>query len=107
MDAQAIVWTEGKTDWQHLKRAFQALKVGPRAAFHEFESDFGDDQLLKQCTALARVLQPRPSIFIFDRDKDDIVGKVEDPVRGYKTWGNNVYSFALAVPPHRKGQSAI
>ena len=107
MDAEALIWTEGKTDWQHLKRAFQALGVGPRLVFEEFDSHYGDDPLLKQCAALARVAQPRPTIFIFDRDKDDIVGKVEDPTRGYRDWGNNVYSFAIPVPAHRNTQSAI
>jgi RNA-directed DNA polymerase len=107
VDAEAIIWTEGKTDWQHLKHAFDVLGVGPRIAFREFDGDWGDDQLLKQCEVLARVQQPRPTIFIFDRDKDDIVGKVEDPIRGSKAWGGNVFSFALPVPAHRIGQPAI
>jgi hypothetical protein len=33
--------------------------------FHESEEDFGDDQLLKQCVALARIAQPCPTIFVF------------------------------------------
>lgn len=107
MGAESIIWTEGKTDWQHVKRAFQALGVGTRLAFEEFDNDFGDDQLLKQCAALARVAQPLPTIFIFDRDNDEIVRKVEDPRLGYKVWGNNVYSFAIPVPAHRSDQSAI
>jgi hypothetical protein len=89
MDGEAIIWTEGKTDWQHLKRAFQALDVGRKLAFQEVGDAWGDDQLLKQCAALARVAQPRPTIFIFDRDKDDVVAKVDDPLRGYKAWGNS------------------
>jgi RNA-directed DNA polymerase len=107
MNAQAIIWTEGKTDWQHLRRAFDALKVDSQIEFREFDSDFGDDQLLKQCIALARVAQQLPTIFIFDRDKENIVSRVDDVATGYKSWGNNVYSFAIPVPPHRKEQSAI
>jgi hypothetical protein len=61
MDAQAVIWTEGKTDWQHLMRAFRG---GTQIAFHEAETDFGDDQLLNQCTALARIKQPLFTILI-------------------------------------------
>ncbi len=107
MDAQAIVWTEGKTDWQHLKPAFQALGVVSRVAFQEFDYDLGDDQLLKQCVALSRVPQPKPTIFIFDRDKEEIVNKVEDAPLGYKAWGNNVYSFAIPIPAHRTARSGV
>jgi hypothetical protein len=107
MGAEAIIWTEGKTDWQHLKRAFQALDIGSKLVFEESDSDWGDDQLLKQCAALARVAQPLPTIFIFDRDNDEIIRKVEDPTLGYKIWGNNVYSFAIPIPAHRSDQSAV
>lgn len=106
-EVRAIVWTEGRTDWQHLKRAFGTLRVGSRIAFHESHTDFGDDQLLKQCAALARLPQPCPTIFIFDRDNDQIIGKVEDPGKPYRKWDNNVYSFAIPVPPHRENDSAI
>ncbi len=105
MEPEAIVWTEGKTDWQHLKRAFQALGVGTGIAFKELDGDFGDDRLFKQCSAFALEEQTRPTIFIFDRDKDDIVRKVEDPAQSYKSWGNNVYSFAIPIPSHRRDQS--
>jgi hypothetical protein len=46
-------------------------------------------------------MQPRPTIFIFDRDNDQILPKIDDIDRGYRSWGNNVYSFALPVPSHR------
>jgi RNA-directed DNA polymerase len=107
MSVDAIIWTEGKTDWQHIKSAFQVLGVGGKLKFEEYDDDFGDDQLLKQCSALARILQPLPTIFIFDRDNDEIVRKVATPDLGFKQWGNNVYSFAIPVPAHRNGQSAI
>jgi Cdc6-like AAA superfamily ATPase len=107
MNGEAIVWTEGKTDCQHLRRAFEGLGVRTRVDFKELDGDFGDDRLLKQCSALALEAQTRPTIFIFDRDKDEIVRQVEDPQRGFKAWGNNVYSFAIPIPAHRKDQSAI
>ena len=107
MELQALVWTEGKTDWQHLKRAFDALKMGPRIGFHENEADFGDDQLLKHCQVLSQVTQPLPTIFVFDRDNDQLVNKIEDSSHGYKAWGNNVYSFAIPVPAHRTGEPRV
>jgi tetratricopeptide (TPR) repeat protein len=107
MDPQAVIWTEGKTDWQHIQRAFSALNVGPRIEFHREETDFGDDQLLKQCAALARVMQACPNIFIFDHDNDQILSKIDDSVRGYKSWGNNVYSFAIPIPSHRKDEAGV
>jgi hypothetical protein len=107
MSVEAIIWTEGKTDWQHLKCAFQALGVGSRIGFHESDADLGDDQLLKQCSALARTPQAQPTIFIFDRDKDEIITKVQTPSSNYRMWGNNVYSFAIPIPPHRSNQSSI
>lgn len=107
MHPQAKIWTEGKTDWQHLKRAFDGLGVAKEIAFHEFDHDFGDDQLLKQCAALARVEQPVPTIFIFDRDNEDTVRRVMQEGQMYKVWGNNVFSFAIPTPAHRDEKSGI
>ncbi|MFT3890770.1 MAG: hypothetical protein QM730_03980 [Anaerolineales bacterium] len=36
-----------------------------------------------------------------------IIPKVSDPINSYKSWGNEVYSFAIPVPAHRKGYSNI
>ena len=46
MSVEATVWTEGKTDWKHLRRAFQVLGVQERIRFKEIAEDFGDDNLL-------------------------------------------------------------
>ena len=106
-NADAIIWTEGKTDWQHLKRAAKELQLRKSLTFEEHHTDFGDDQLLKQCQALARVLQPLPTIFVFDRDKSEIVSKVDDPPNGYKAWGNNVFSLAIPTPTHRAESAGV
>ncbi len=107
MNVDAIIWTEGKTDWQHIKRAFQVLGVGTSLSFKESENDFGEDQLLKQCVALSRVQQLLPTIFIFDHDNDEIIRKVDNPDLGFKVWGNNVFSFSIPIPAHRNCQSSI
>jgi hypothetical protein len=107
MSYDAIIWTEGKTDWLHFQRAHTSLKIkydlscgGPESA------EMGDDKLLKQCRALALVQQARPTIFIFDRDKPEIVSQVVDEGLGYKPWGNNVFSLAIPLPAHRTDAGA-
>ena len=62
---------------------------------------------IRQCVALTRVPQAEPTIFIFDRDKEDIVSRLRDPSQPYKAWGNNVYSFAIPIPVHRTEQSGV
>ncbi len=79
MSFHAVIWTEGKTDWQHLKRSFALLGAGDRIGFQEHQADFGDDNLLKQLNASAKEPHSVPTIFLFDRDTADIVAKVEEP----------------------------
>lgn len=104
-----IVHTEGKTDWKHLQAALSALKkVG---SFAELEIEFdasedatGDKELLRRCQSLsAAALQPVPHIHIFDRDNPTLVASVEPEGSGeFRDWGNNVYSFAIPTPKHRR-----
>ncbi|WFU33616.1 hypothetical protein QA635_03970 [Bradyrhizobium brasilense] len=96
----ARVWTEGKTDAQHIASACHALSF-PFKLEYPVSYDMGDDQLLKQCIALSRSPQLIPNIFIFDRDNADVVAKISDGASPFKSWGNNVYSFAIPQPPHR------
>src|SRR4051794_26921074 len=57
MKPEAVIWTEGKTDQQHLGRAFDKLGINGRYIFGGIDQISGDDQLLKQCIALSRVPQ--------------------------------------------------
>jgi RNA-directed DNA polymerase len=102
----AVVWTEGKTDAQYLRRAGEVLGFQHHFDF-PVSVDMGDDQLFKQCVALSKASQSQPTIFIFDRDNPDVVSKVNDGERPYKSWGNNVFSFAIPVPDHRSGDSGV
>ena len=37
------IWTEGKTDWKHMKKAFAELERGAYISLHEREEpDMGD-----------------------------------------------------------------
>ena len=105
------VLTEGKTDWKHLRAALTALQENGRflnlaISFEEKEDATGEKALLHQCQSLASsVVVPllNPHIFIFDRDNTEVVRKVEPEGGGrFRDWGNNVYSFAIPTPDHRK-----
>jgi len=100
------VWTEGKTDWKHIKAAFNRLKTeghyqNLEILFQETEEDMGDKELLNTCKAFSRGTQNIPQVFVFDRDVPDIIQKVIDNQEDYKNWGEKVLSVALPVPPHR------
>lgn len=98
----AEVWTEGKTDVQHLRTAAKVLGKASFLRFNDPKESLGDDQLLKQCIAFARTPQPNPVVFVFDRDKPDTLKRVVDSHGEFKNWGNNVFSFALPIPTHRQ-----
>jgi GTPase SAR1 family protein len=98
----AIIHTEGKTDWMLLKKAFDKLNIKLNLSFFEFtEINVGDSNLLKKCETFAQNNNPQLMIFIFDRDNPEVVKKVTSEGRAYKNWGNNTFSFALPVPTHR------
>jgi hypothetical protein len=104
-DIDALITTEGKTDWKHLKKAKERLKNKLRISFNEFEDDYGDTDILKMCMYYSRTPQETKMIFIFDRDNPKIIKKLNDKTPNtlnYQIWGNNVYSFYLPVPSHRK-----
>lgn len=101
------VWTEGQTDWKHLKAAFVRLKAQgmfPNLAlqFQEDEQDMGDKELMNMCRACARAGQSLPTVFIFDRDVPATLRAVADRNSDFKNWGNKVYSIVLPIPPHRQ-----
>ncbi len=107
--AKPMLYTEGKTDWKHLKTAFASLKkmgMFPQLdiEFLEYGDDtpMGDGELLKMCNSLWKLPHnSQPQILIFDRDKPDIVNQVTGKDKPYKSWGNNVFSFAIPIPAHR------
>lgn len=104
---EICIWTEGQTDWKHLKAAYIRLKAQgmfPNLAlqFQEDEQDMGDKELMNMCRAYARAGQSLPTVFIFDRDVPKTLRAVTDGERDFKDWGNHVYSVALPVPPHRQ-----
>ncbi len=97
------IWTEGKTDWKHLKRAAQVLGIPVPLEFMEFDEALGGDALLRKCENHAEYHHTNPMIFIFDRDVPSIINQVNESNSSYKSWGNNIFSFAIPIPEHRRG----
>lgn len=105
------IYTEGHTDWKHIKHAISAMHSTylESIMFEEYQSDenLGDTYLLKMCEVHSKGKNPNVKIMIFDRDNPSILAKIDDEEKGFKEWGNRVYSFALPVPEHRKTTPAV
>lgn len=108
------VFTEGKTDWKHLKAAFRTLKnaglyTNFDIEFFEYEDDIkmGDVELKKMCEQHSKSYQPQMMICIFDNDNPKLVNQVTEPNHLYKHWKNNVYSFMIPIPDHRPNASQV
>lgn len=104
-----LIMTEGKTDWKHLKAAWQRLKAEGHfdeleIEFLEYEEDIkmGSGDLKNFCTHASKAPQDRPVICIFDCDEANITKAVSVPDQKYKDWGNNIFSFTIPVPDHRQ-----
>jgi hypothetical protein len=100
------VWTEGCSDWKHLKAAYKRLKAKnlyPRLQieFQEYEYDMGYDALQKNCQAWRLVDNPVPILCVFDRDIPNTLRTIVEGEKDYKYLGNRVYSIALPIPSHR------
>lgn len=104
-----LVITEGKTDWKHLKAAL--LKFRKEGKFieddfefleYENEIEMGDKDLISLCQQLSKLKNDYKVICVFDRDVTDTLKKIQDDNFKFKRWGNNVFSFAIPVPQHRK-----
>ena len=118
---RALIITEGATDWKHMKYAFEKLKndglykdyEDMNFNFLEYEpSNSKDDsdnrlemsnkELVAMCNEFAKIRAERKLIFIADADEDKTTKALTVPNAPYKKWGNNVFSFVIPVPEHRK-----
>lgn len=116
-----LIITEGSTDWKHMKAAYSVLSSQEehRDFLSEFSFDFfeyeppssnaesqhkiemGDSALLSLCRETSKIPKDRKIIFIADRDKKDFIKQFSE-VEKFKAWGNNVFSFVLPIPEHRR-----
>lgn len=124
---KTIIITEGHTDWKHMKAAFNALKednrfselfeglnfeffeYGPINAKEDYpyKLEMGCTVLRALCENICKIPQKNRYIFITDRDDNLINKKMTSVDCEYKSWGNNVFSFIIPVPPHRKETPGI
>lgn len=110
---EPFIYTEGKTDRKHIEAALRNLKLqglfsNLNLEFSEKDVTEGADRLLQKLNNYREHLEKhtRPHIFIFDRDRLDIMQKIKGS-DDFISWGNNVYSFAIPVPKHREGMQRI
>lgn len=128
---KSLIITEGSTDWKHMKAAFENLKTKTQYEsyanldfeFLEYGSskseskingheksngiEMGKDALKQMCKEHAKLSQSRKIIFIADRDDKNIIKELQDKSFPFKDWGNNVFSFVLPVPEHRRNTPEI
>lgn len=95
-----IVITEGKTDWKHLKKALESFKnrglyTDLEIEFLEYEENIkmGDSSLDSMVEAFKKTSQSKKTIFLFDRDSNDICKKYAN--NEFNNHTNNVYSFCI------------
>lgn len=105
------IYTEGHTDWKHIKHAISTMCpiYLESMVFEEYSNgeNLGDTHLLKMCEVHAKEKNPNVRIMIFDRDNTSILAKIDNEEKGFKDWGNRVYSFALPIPEHRKSTPSV
>lgn len=111
----ALIITEGVSDWKHFKAAREKLKEIPENQdlfidydFYEYTETMGDKILLDLCRKRAKLPNNRPMIFIADNDVIDVKKEMSGTNgSNYKSWGNNVFSLVLPVPTHRQSTPNI
>lgn len=107
---QIKLFTEGPTDYLHLKAALEFFQN--RGEFTDIKFEFGDNvaidgggDLLKFCKQICKSWQNSPHICLFDQDDKDIIGKLKiDPGGKYKSFENNVFAVITPKPDHRKDE---
>lgn len=109
-NVDALIFTEGKTDWKHLKKAFDENDIDLKINFEESEEDRGGKYLLQMCEYISKIPQQMKIIFIFDREDNYIINKLikkTKPDLAFQNWGNNVFSMMLPIPEHRATNKEI
>ena len=102
------VYTEGKSDWRHLKAALDGLQAANQftslsLTFDESDEDRGGPELARMCKAYSKATRDysMPIVFVFDRDESNALKSALLDKNDFHDWGRNVYSAALPVPDHR------
>ncbi|MGU8793729.1 AAA family ATPase [Clostridium perfringens] len=104
-----LIITEGKTDWKHIKKAYEKLlEIGQikelDIRFLEYDDTLCDSKLHQLAESISMLDNEKKIICIFDRD---IPKTVKDLKNDYKYYKNKVYSMLIPVPKHRQNISEI
>ena len=122
LTSKVLVVTEGATDWKHMKTALSVLKGKEEYSdlFSELEFDFfeyepanskdqakhkvemGNTTLTSICENYSKIPQDTKYIFVADCDVQTTNKKMGNADGRYKKWTENVFSFTIPVPDHRK-----
>ena len=88
---------------------FEFFEYGPINAKEDYpyKLEMGCTVLRALCENICKIPQKNRYIFITDRDDNLINKKMTSVDCEYKSWGNNVFSFIIPVPPHRKETPGI
>jgi hypothetical protein len=112
-ETKTLIITEGKTDWKHLKNAYNKLKLESEfnqlldLEFLEYDEtmlQMSDSQLNTLLKELAKVNQSKKIIGIFDSDEAN--GKKYASERRHDL-GNNVFAFSIPKPHFRSEYKGI
>ncbi|MCR6513358.1 ATP-binding protein [Clostridium sp. LY3-2] len=99
-----LIITEGKTDWKHMKNAYEKLLELEEIEsldikFLEYKDSLGDSRLHQLIENISMLDNNKKIICIFDRDIPKTVKEFEDE---YKYHKNKVYSMLIPIPKHRE-----
>lgn len=99
-----LIITEGKTDWKHMKKAYEKLLELEEIEsidikFLEYEDSLGDSRLHQLIENISMLESNKKIICIFDRD---IPKTVKEFKNTYKYHKNKVYSMLIPIPKHRE-----
>lgn len=103
-----VIYTEGKTDVEYLKLAFEKLSgfedIKSHVEYYDIEhaKDSGDGELEKLYKYLQKGMDENIKIFLFDRDNPKYIF-TERIIQGE----NRTYKFNIPTPPHRKDSDLI
>lgn len=107
-----LVYTEGNTDWMHIRNALNALNVEYRYVnlakaikLVEYDANYtvGDTKLKEILRGHLVSGNRTPIIGIFDSDQIQTLGEFAPHIeRRYNNFDNRVYTFYLPKPSHRK-----
>jgi len=107
---EVYIFTEGKTDPWHLRKAKERLGINIPIEFNQSDRDVGGPMLLRMCDDYSKMPHGTRVVFMFDSDDMQILKQLNargKPGEAFQRWGNNVYSFPLPIPPHRKSSACI